>query len=321
MAVYTVVSDEMIDHVLLQYDIGQRQSLIGITQGVENTNYKLETTEGSFILTIYEKRVDPADLPFFINLKTHLAHKDYPCPMPIAAKDGQVLRQIERKFMAIVSFLNGTCTASPDLEQCHAAGAILAKMHIKSADFTMPRTNALNQHTWQKLADQIKTDLADNKHFSQMSQIQKWLIQIEKDWPTELPKGVIHGDLFPDNVLFEDTAITGVIDFYFACQDMLAYDLAIMINAWCFDNPEQFNLHKAKALIAGYSAHRMLQDDEIKALPILARGASMRFYLTRLYDLIHTPKDAQVKPHNPDDYWHRFKFFHLIASSQEIGVS
>ena len=321
MAVYTVVSDEMIDQILLQYDIGQRQALIGITQGVENTNYKLETTLGSFILTIYEKRVDPVDLPFFINLKTHLAQKDYPCPMPIAAKDGHVLGQIEGKFMAIVSFLNGTCTAAPDLEHCHTAGAILAKMHINSTDFTMPRVNALSQHTWQRLADKIKIDLADNKHFSQMSQIEHWLIQMKQDWPTGLPQGVIHGDLFPDNVLFKDTTITGVIDFYFACHDMLAYDLAIMINAWCFDHPEQFNLDKAKALIAGYTTHRMLQDDEIKALPILARGASMRFYLTRLYDLIHTPKDAQVKPHNPDDYWHRLKSFHRISSSQEIGIS
>lgn len=324
MAVYTIITDEMIDHFLLRYDIGKRQALIGITQGVENTNYKLETSQGNYILTIYEKRVDPADLPFFINLKTHLAHKNYPCPTPIADSDGIVLQTTQGKAMAIVSFLEGTSTASPNFDHCHEAGVILAKLHLNGNDFTMPRPNALGQHAWRPLAEQIKVDLEQGKYFEQLPQIEEWLTDIEENWPSyssqPLPYGVIHGDLFPDNVLFKQKTITGVIDFYFACNDMLAYDLAVMVNAWCFDQPHQFNLSKARALIEGYTSVRPLVDNESKALLILARGAAMRFYLTRLYDWIHTPEDALVKPHNPDDFWQRLKFLNSINSPQQIGV-
>jgi homoserine kinase type II len=321
MAVYTIITDAMIDRLLLQYDIGKHRALTGITQGVENTNYKLETDQGHFILTIYEKRVDPADLPFFINLKTHLAEQGYPCPTPVRANDGHVLQNIQGKSMAIVSFLNGTFTASPEPPHCHAAGAVLADMHLKSAHFDMQRPNALGKQAWRPLVEQIKDDVAHTDHSDQMPQIENWLTGIEQNWPDRLPQGVIHGDLFPDNVLFDHTTITGVIDFYFACQDMLAYDLAVMINAWCFDQSQRFNPDKAKALITGYTSNRSLQDDERKAMLVLARGAALRFYLTRLYDWIHTPADAQVKPHNPDDYWHRLMFLHSMDDSAEIGVS
>jgi homoserine kinase type II len=321
MAVYTIITDAMIDRLLLQYDIGKHRALTGITQGVENTNYKLETDQGHFILTIYEKRVDPADLPFFINLKTHLAEQGYPCPTPVRANDGHVLQNIQGKSMAIVSFLNGTFTASPEPPHCHAAGAVLADMHLKSAHFDMQRPNALGKQAWRPLIEQIKDDVAHTDHSDQMSQIENWLTGIEQNWPDRLPRGVIHGDLFPDNVLFDHTTITGVIDFYFACQDMLAYDLAVMINAWCFDQPQRFNPDKAKALVTGYTSNRSLQDDEREAMLVLARGAALRFYLTRLYDWIHTPSDAQVKPHNPDDYWHRLIFLHSMDDPAEIGVS
>jgi homoserine kinase type II len=321
MAVYTIITDAMIDRLLLQYDIGKHRALTGITQGVENTNYKLETDQGHYILTIYEKRVDPADLPFFINLKTHLAEQGYPCPTPVRANDGHVLQKIQGKSMAIVSFLNGTFTASSEPPHCHAAGAVLADMHLKGAHFDMQRPNALGKQAWRPLVEQIKDDVAHTDHSDQMPQIENWLTGIEQNWPDRLPQGVIHGDLFPDNVLFDHTTITGVIDFYFACQDMLAYDLAVMVNAWCFDQPQRFNPDKAKALITGYTSNRSLQDDERKAMLVLARGAALRFYLTRLYDWIHTPADAQVKPHNPDDYWHRLMFLHSMDDSAEIGVS
>jgi homoserine kinase type II len=321
MAVYTIITDAMIDRLLLQYDIGKHRALTGITQGVENTNYKLETDQGHFILTIYEKRVDPADLPFFINLKTHLAEQGYPCPTPVRANDGHVLQNIQGKSMAIVSFLNGTFTASPEPPHCHAAGAVLADMHLKSAHFDMQRPNALGKQAWRPLIEQIKDDVAHTDHSDQMPQVENWLTGIEQNWPDRLPQGVIHGDLFPDNVLFDHTTITGVIDFYFACQDMLAYDLAVMINAWCFDQPQRFNPDKAKALVTGYTSNRSLQDDEREAMLVLARGAALRFYLTRLYDWIHTPSDAQVKPHNPDDYWHRLIFLHSMDDPAEIGVS
>jgi homoserine kinase type II len=321
MAVYTIITDAMIDRLLLQYDIGKHRALTGITQGVENTNYKLETDQGHFILTIYEKRVDPADLPFFINLKTHLAEQGYPCPTPVRANDGHVLQNIQGKSMAIVSFLNGTFTASPEPPHCHAAGDVLADMHLKSAHFDMRRPNALGKQAWRPLVEQIKDDVAHTDHSDQMPQIENWLTGIEQNWPDRLPRGVIHGDLFPDNVLFDHTTITGVIDFYFACQDMLAYDLAVMVNAWCFDQPQRFNPDKAKALITGYTSNRSLQDDEREAMLVLARGAALRFYLTRLYDWIHTPADAQVKPHNPDDYWHRLILLHSMDDPAEIGVS
>jgi homoserine kinase type II len=321
MAVYTVITDAMIDRLLMQYDIGQRQSLTGITQGVENTNYKLETDQGHYILTIYEKRVDPADLPFFISLKSHLASKGYPCPTPIMANNGHVLQQFQGKSMAIVSFLNGSSTSAPEWEHCQAAGTILAKMHRNGTDFDMHRKNALGQKAWRPLMDQIKVDISETDHADHIPQIENWLTSIEQNWPNHLPQGIIHGDLFPDNVLFDNTIITGVIDFYFACQDMLAYDLAVMINAWCFDKPHLFNLDKARALIAGYTECRPLQDNERQAMLILARGAAMRFYLTRLYDWIHTPKHAQVKPHNPDDYWQRLLFLHRIETPSELGIS
>jgi homoserine kinase type II len=321
MAVYTIITDAMIDRLLLQYDIGKHRALTGITQGVENTNYKLETDQGHFILTIYEKRVDPTDLPFFINLKTHLAEQGYPCPTPVRANDGHVLQNIQGKSMAIVSFLNGTFTALPEPPHCHAAGAVLADMHLMSAHFDMQRPNALGKQAWRPLIEQIKDDVAGTDHWDQMPQIKNWLTGIEQNWPDRLPQGVIHGDLFPDNVLFDHTTITGVIDFYFACQDMLAYDLAVMINAWCFDQPQRFNPDKAKALVTGYTSNRSLQDDERKAMLVLAKGAALRFYLTRLYDWIHTPTDAQVKPHNPDDYWHRLIFLHSMDDPAEIGVS
>jgi homoserine kinase type II len=223
--------------------------------------------------------------------------------------------------MAIVSFLNGTFTASPEPPHCHAAGAVLADMHLKGAHFDMQRPNALGKQAWRPLVEQIKDDVAHTDHSDQMPQIENWLTGIEQNWPDRLPQGVIHGDLFPDNVLFDHTTITGVIDFYFACQDMLAYDLAVMINAWCFDQPQRFNPDKAKALVTGYTSNRSLQDDERKAMLVLARGAALRFYLTRLYDWIHTPSDAQVKPHNPDDYWHRLIFLHSMDDPAEIGVS
>ncbi|MGB2097492.1 MAG: phosphotransferase, partial [Candidatus Puniceispirillales bacterium] len=210
---------------------------------------------------------------------------------------------------------------APEWEHCQAAGTILAQMHLNGADFDMHRKNALGQKAWRPLMDLIKVDIRETDHADQLPQIENWLTSIEQNWPNHLPQGIIHGDLFPDNVLFEHTVITGVIDFYFACHDMLAYDLAVMINAWCFDKPHLFNLDKARALVAGYTECRPLQDNERQATLILARGAAMRFYLTRLYDWIHTPKDAQVKPHNPDDYWQRLLFLHSIDTPSELGVS
>lgn len=317
MAVYTIISDAMIDQLLEGYDIGKRRQLTGITQGVENTNYRLETGQGIFILTIYERRVAPSELPFFIGLKGHLAAKHYPCPSPVADKSGQILQTIKDKPMAIVTFLQGASTTVPSEHQCWKAGEVLAKLHLNAADFTITRPNALGQHAWRplfkdtgKAADQLETGL--------VTKIEEWLSRIEAEWPKDLPTGIIHADLFPDNVLFSGDDISGVIDFYFACQDWFAYDLAIMINAWCFDNQKTYQHGHAAALYAGYTSLRPLNQAEYQALPVLARGAAMRFFLTRLYDWVNTPADAQVLPHNPVDYLDRLHFFDMMTTADEM---
>ena len=313
MAVYTQIDDETIDALLAQYAIGKRRALTGITQGVENTNYRLETDlendrEGIYILTIYEKRVKEADLPFFLGLKKHLAAKGYPCPSPIADREGKILQKIQGKPMAIVSFLDGTDSPAPTTEQCEKAGAILARLHLDAKDFTIPRPNALGQHAWAGLFNACG-DAANHLENGLGAQIQKWLDDIQNAWRHDLPQGVIHADLFPDNVLFSNHEISGVIDFYFACQDMYAYDVAITINAWCFDDKMRFCHDRYKAMLKGYTDLRPLNDAEQNALPILAKGAAMRFFLTRLYDWINTPADAQVKPHDPQDYLARLRFW------------
>ena len=313
MAVYTQIDDEAIDALLARYDIGKRRALTGITQGVENTNYRLETDletdrGGRYILTIYEKRVQAADLPFFLGLKKHLAAKAYPCPSPIADRDGQILQKIQGKPMAIVSFLDGTDSPRPTTEQCQKAGAILARLHLDAANFTIPRPNALGQHAWAGLFDACG-DAVNRLEKGLGAQIQKWLDDLEQQWRHDLPRGVIHADLFPDNVLFTRHEISGVIDFYFACQDMYAYDVAITINAWCFDDTKTFCQERYKAMLKGYTDLRPLSEAEETALPILAKGAAMRFFLTRLYDCINTPADAQVKPHDPQDYLTRLRFW------------
>ena len=333
MAVYTMIEEEALHNLLLGYDIGQAVTCHGITEGVENSNYKLTTTTGDFILTIYEKRVAPNDLPFFMGLMTHLSQAGYPCPTPIADKNQCVLQTHADKPLAIVSFLQGQSHATPTPHHCYQAGAVLARLHLAAADFTdgknamTMRRNALGQSAWQGLFetcyDTAKT-LTDD--FKQLD-LKQVLATIDKEWPQELPqelpKGIIHADLFPDNVLFADNdndniKISGVIDFYFACYDFLAYDLAIMLNAWCFDTPDTLNHKKSSALIDGYVSQRQLSDGEWEALPLLVRGAAMRFFLTRLYDWEHTPADAQVKRLDPLDYWQRLLVHSGIGDASQF---
>ena len=315
MAVYTPMAEDDLARLLTGYDIGQAVALDGITEGVENTNYKLTTNRGEFILTIYEKRVDAADLPFFMDLMAHLSAGGYPCPTPIADKKGQVLQRHANKPLAIVSFLPGISHLIPSASQCYAAGAVLARLHLAAADLPLQlqRKNALGQAAWQPLFDRCRQS-ADRFIAGSSQTLAQWLGEIGDAWPKDLPTGVVHADLFPDNVLFTNGAITGVIDFYFACQDYFAYDLAVMLNAWCFDRPQDFNKEKSAALINGYASHRPLTKFESAALPILAKGAAMRFFLTRLYDWDNTPADAQVRRHDPMDYWHRLNAYTHISS-------
>ena len=319
MAVYTRVDEDQLAAFLEEYDIGQAVSFSGITQGVENSNYRLTTEKGDFILTLYEKRVDPADLPFFIALMGHMAAAGIPCPTPVQGRDGNVLRQLNGRPAAIITFLTGTYSNQPNAKRCRAVGTTLAQMHLAGADFTMKRPNALASAGWRPLLDAADRNKTDQIRPELWDTASARLSSLLAEWPQDLPKGVLHADLFPDNVLFIDNTVTGVIDFYFACNDMLAYDLAIMLNAWCFEGDGSFNITKARHLLAGYQEARPLSEEEIAAMPILARGASMRFFLTRLYDWINTPADAQVKPHDPMDYWKRLNFHFQVEAASAYG--
>ncbi|MGU9961538.1 MAG: homoserine kinase [Candidatus Puniceispirillales bacterium WSBS_2018_MAG_OTU23] len=318
MAVYTRVSIAELNDFLANYNIGKAQRLDGITEGVENSNYQLITDDsGDYILTLYEKRVKPADLPYFINLMEHLASRDITCPHPIADNNGVVLKKLNDKAAAIFSFLDGSSNNIPSAERCYAAGIALAELHIASMGFNGRRDNALNHLAWGTLLAEIND--SPNHLFKYLTIPAKtYLDETLAYWPTNLPSGVIHADFFPDNVLFTNDAVTGVIDFYFACDGFFAYDLSIAVNAWCFD--DEFSREKYTALLNGYQSARKLTPAEIAAIPILCRGAAMRFFLTRLYDWINTPTDAQVTPHDPRAYWARLEFHHGVNGKNIADV-
>ena len=319
MAVYTTIEDDEIAALLKGYDIGNLLSLAGIAEGVENSNFILRTDKDTFILTLYEKRTNEADLPFFMDLKRHLSKAGINCPLPIADKNGQILQKISGKTGAIFSFLDGISFRNPTPEHCHNLGKILAEMHLKTADFTGMRANALGPDSWSALLASIESDPDDLP--SNLRKDAKVIVdKLVSAWPSELPKGVIHADLFPNNVMFVGNDLTGVIDFYFACYDILAYDLSICINSWCFEKDGSFNITKSTAMLKGYQSVRPLSEAEIAALPILSAGSALRFFLTRLYDWIHTPKDALVKPHDPMEYWHKIRHHDRVKSAESYGL-
>jgi len=319
MAVYTEVPQEELEVFVAGYGLGQIQAFKGIAEGVENTNYLLQTEKGPFILTLYEKRVSPSDLPFFLNLMEHLAGAGINCPTPVRDASGRNLGQLAGRPAAIVTFLQGVWLRRPSLEHCRAVGAALAGLHLAGQSFPMHRDNALGVAGWRPLfnrfdaqADQIVPGL------SQL--IARELDVLERAWPADLPGGVIHADLFPDNVFFLDGRLSGLIDFYFACNDAFAYDVAVCLNAWCFTPDVGFDRGKGEALLQGYESVRVLSDPERQALPCLARGAALRFLLTRAYDWINTPRDALVKPHDPIDYERRLRFHQQVATSETYGL-
>lgn len=313
MAVYTEVSDEALTAFLQGYDLGSVLSFKGIAGGVENTNYMLRTQSGSYMLTLYEKRVREADLPFFIGLMDHLASRGFACPLPIRSREGNALGRLENRPAAITSFLEGMELSHPGADHACSVGKTMARLHEAAAGFAITRTNALAPAGWPELlagaldqADGVETGLAEL-----MSQE---LTHSAKFWPAEIPRGVIHADMFPDNVFFIDGRLTGVIDFYFACNDFLAYDLAVAINAWCFDDQVNFRKEMCNAMIAGYNSIRQLQSEELVAMPTLVRGAALRFLLTRLNDWLNVPQGALVVPHDPRAFSKRLRFFRNSAS-------
>ncbi|MEH6727333.1 MAG: homoserine kinase [Hyphomicrobiales bacterium] len=319
MAVYTDVSDEALQQFLTLYDIGSLTSCKGIAEGVENSNFLLGTDQGQFILTLYEKRVDVDDLPFFLGLMDHLAAKGLDCPVPIHDKIGETLNTLEGRPAAIISFLDGMWVKRPTADHCTMVGQALAELHKDGQDFGIKRANSLSQPSWRPLFEQSRSRA--NEVLRGLAQtIDAELEYLELNWPKNLPDGVIHADMFPDNVFFLNDKFSGMIDFYFACNDMLVYDLTICLNAWCFEHDNSFNVTKAKALIEGYRSIRDLTPDELQALPVLARGASMRFLLTRLHDWLRVPPGALVVPKNPLEYLKKLRFHMDVESVSAYGV-
>lgn len=320
MAVYTDINEIELAACLEDYNIGTLLSYKGIAEGVENTNFLLRTTEGTFILTLYEKRVNKDDLPFFLGLMEHLAARDLSCPLPVHRNDGEILSELAGRPAAIITFLEGMWLRKPQPKHCRELGGAIANFHLKGQDFEIKRQNGLQLSDWRPLWN-LSRDRADSVQLGLVVEIEKQLAELEKEWPNGLPSGVIHADLFPDNVFFIGDKLSGLIDFYFACNDTFAYDISICINAWCFEADGAFNVTKAMAFFKGYESVRKLEPAEREAMPLLARGSAMRFFLTRLYDWINVPDGAFVVKKDPLEYLRRVRFHQSIKNPSEYGLS
>ncbi|WP_306227142.1 homoserine kinase [Bosea beijingensis] len=319
MAVYTEVPDDEMAAFVARYGIGELLSAKGIAEGVENSNYLIRTTQGAFILTLYEKRVNPDDLPFFLGLIQHLASRGVICPQPVSDSRGEMLGQLAGRPAAIVTFLDGLSVRRPTSAHCQELGRGLALLHQAGADFVMERVNALSVPGWRPLAEQAGAD-ADKVSPGLARRVAAEIAVHEASWPQGLPRGVIHADLFPNNVFFIGDRLSGLIDFYFACTDAYAYDLAICLNSWCFEADGSFNLTKGQAMLAGYESVRPLNEAEVEALPQLCRGSALRFLLTRLVDWLNVPPGALVKPHDPLEYDRKLAFHQRVADAREYGL-
>ncbi len=319
MAVYTEVADEELTAFVAEYEIGEPLSCKGIAEGIENSNYLLTAEAGTYILTLYEKRVQRADLPFFLGLMDHLGARGVPCPTPLKGRDGQMLRTLCGRPAAIVTFLDGLWPRRITPEHCARLGEAMAHMHLAGLDFHLGRANALAVEDWRPLldtsaarAEEVRPGLAED--------LEAELDDLESRWPAGLPSGVIHADLFPDNVFFRADRLSGIIDFYFACSDFFAYDLAVCLNAWCFETDGSFNITKARRMLIAYRKVRDFSADELDALPLLARGSAMRFLLTRLYDWLNTPPGALVTPKDPLEYMKKLEFHRGVEGPGAYGL-
>jgi homoserine kinase type II len=320
MAVYTDVAAEDLARFLAGYDIGELLAYKGIAEGVENSNFLVHTSRGYFILTLYERRVAERDLPFFLGLMEHLASRGITCPQPVKNRAGQTLGKLAGRPAAMVTFLDGMWIRRPSAAHCAALGEALARLHLAGADFAMRRDNALSVAGWRQLyagcggrANEVRRDLT--------AVLAAELDVLEREWPHGLPQGVIHADLFPDNVFFLGDRLSGLIDFYFACTDTLAYDIAICLNAWCFEQDHSYNVTKGRALLASYAKTRPLSAQEWDKLPLLARGAALRFLLTRLADWLDVPPGALVRPKDPIEYLRKLRFHQKVTSARDYGVT
>jgi homoserine kinase type II len=319
MAVYTDVAVEELSGFLAGYDIGELLSYKGIAEGVENSNFLVHTDRGHFILTLYERRVATGDLPFFLGLMEHLAGRGITCPQPVKNRRGEILGRIAGRPAAVVTFLDGMWIRRPSAAHCAALGAALAGLHRAGADFGLTRANSLSVAGWRPLYEAV-AERCDALQPGLAAAVASELSVLENAWPRHLPQGVIHADLFPDNVFFLGDKLSGLIDFYFACTDALAYDVAICLNAWCFELDHAYNITKGRSLLQAYLAARPMSAAECAALPLLARGAALRFLLTRLVDWFDLPAGALVKRKDPLEYFRKLRFHQTVASVRDYGI-
>ena len=320
MAVYTDISEDDLKWFLTEYDTGTLLSYKGIAEGVENSNFLLHTSRDPLILTLYEKRVEKNDLPFFLGLMQHLAARGLSCPLPLPRRDGALLGTLSDRPAALISFLEGMWLRKPEARHCREVGKALAQMHVAGEGFELKRPNALSVDGWQELWEKSEAR-ADEVEKGLQNEVRSELQFLSAHWPKELPAGVIHADLFPDNVFFLGDELSGLIDFYFACNDLLSYDVSIILNAWCFEKDGAYNITKGTAMLEGYQSVRPLGEAELAALPILSRGSALRFFLTRLYDWLTTPEGAMVTKKDPLEYLRKLRFHRQISSAAEYGLS
>jgi homoserine kinase type II len=319
MAVYTDVAAEDLSLFLAGYDLGALLSYKGIAEGVENSNFLVHTGQGHFILTLYERRVAERDLPFFLGLMEHLASRGINCPQPVKNRAGKVLGKLAGRPAAIVTFLDGMWIRRPSAAHCGALGETLARLHLAGADFSMRRDNALSVAAWRLLYAGCR-ERAHKVDPNLEALVGAELQHLEREWPRGLPQGVIHADLFTDNVFFLGDRLSGLIDFYFACTDTLVYDVAICLNAWCFETDHSYNVTKGRALLANYAKTRPLSAQEWQKLPLFARGAALRFLLTRLVDWLDVPPGALVRPKDPREYARKLRFHQKVKSARDYGA-
>ena len=310
MAVYTKLNQSKIEEVLSNYNIGKLDSFKGIEEGIENTNYFLSVNKKKLILTVYEKRVKSEDLPFFSNLMSSLNKANFKCPAPIINNSNSTITNFNGKKLMIVSFLEGKAKSNLSPENCKVIGIETAKMHQLTKNFKIKRNNDLSINSWRSLFDIVK-DQCSTLHKDLPKLIEENLNSVENNWPKDLPKGIIHADLFHDNIFFNKDKFSGIIDFYFSCNDFFAFEIAICFNALCFDGVKEnlsFNVTKAKNFIDGYTSVRKLSDLEKQSIKVLSQGAALRFLLTRVFDALNTVEGAIVKVKDPIEYLKRLEF-------------
>jgi len=319
MAVYTKLSEVELKVFFSKYNLGKLLNYKEIKEGIENTNYFVELEKGKFILTLYEKRVEEKDLPFFISLMKNLFDKKFPSPEPIINNNGNYISEILNKKAAVVSFLNGKAKKILEPDDCYEVGIYTAKLHLITKDLAGKRENKLSVSSWGEIYKKVKIDCA-KIHQDLSKIIENNLNKIEKNWPKNIPSGIIHADLFPDNIFFKNKKLSGIIDYYFSCYDFYAFEIAICLNALCFEGKNEnlsFNVTKAKRFIDGYSSLRKLSEDEKKSLKILCQGAAMRFLLTRVFDYLNLTKGAIVKIKDPVEYLKRLEFHDSVNNYED----